>query len=354
VKRCKGITWLGVLSVITVPLVFPMLAGCGSDGPDGQRDVGVNVRAVRPQVSEIAVPIRTSGLLSAEMEMKLSFKTGGIVSAIHADEGDFVEGGSVLAELDLSEIEARAKQANNAMMKALRDLERVKNLYGDSVATLEQLQDATTAFEVAQSDHVMARFNLEHSRIVAPSDGTVLKRFAESSEQIGPGIPVYLFGSTGGGWTLRVGVADRDVMKLQAGDSASLRFDAWPDSDFPASVSEISGFADPMTGTYEVELHVEPGGRKLASGFAAKAEIFPSSGVAVVLVPIEALVDSDGDEGYVFLLDKGGETVRRVRIEVIEIVGELVAVGGLSGSGELVVTDGAPYLIDGAKVRVVE
>ena len=86
-----------------------------------------------------------------------------------------------MAQLDLSEIEAHSDQARAAFEKAGRDLARVKKLYDDNVTTLEQLQNATTAFEIASSQVRVAEFNLHHSSIFAPVNGKILKRFVNNT-----------------------------------------------------------------------------------------------------------------------------------------------------------------------------
>jgi multidrug efflux system membrane fusion protein len=81
-----------------------------------------------------SVPIQAAGILSSKHILKLSFKTGGIISKIYVEEGAEVKKGQVIAELDMTEISAQVSQANLAFEKAKRDLERVKNLYNDTVA----------------------------------------------------------------------------------------------------------------------------------------------------------------------------------------------------------------------------
>ena len=65
----------------------------------------------------------------------------------------------MLATLNLTEVNAAAEQASLAYQKAERDYERASNLYQDSVATLEQMQNAKTALDVARQQYNSAGFN---------------------------------------------------------------------------------------------------------------------------------------------------------------------------------------------------
>jgi len=72
----------------------------------------------------------------------------------------------------------------------------------------------------------------------------------------------------------------------------------------------------------------------------------------VALVPVEAVLEADGDRATVFALAPDGRHVGRKTVTVAFLVGDHVAVAaGLDGV-RAVVTDGAPYLNDGSAVRV--
>ena len=125
------------------------------------------VKIATSQVKEFEYnhQVITSGKVTSSEESKLSFKTGGVINAILVKEGDMVKKDQVLATLDMAEINANVKQARLGYEKAKRDYERVKNLYQDSVATLEQFQDVTTGLEFAKSNMEIAEFNLKYSSV---------------------------------------------------------------------------------------------------------------------------------------------------------------------------------------------
>jgi RND family efflux transporter MFP subunit len=330
-------------------------AACGTEasGEEPQAIEAVAVRTAPVSEEWVTRPVEATGTLASKDEIELSFKIGGIVQQVLVAEGQQVRRGQPLATLDLREIDAQVMSARSATTKAERDLARTRALYDDSVATLEQLQDASTGAEVARSDLQAAAFNRRYATIVAPASGTVLRRLAEGGELVSPGTPVLVLGSSERGQVLRVGLADRDAVRVKAGDAATVAFDAFPGAAFTGSVREVGASANPATGTYEVEVAVEPGGRALVSGLVGRAEIRPSEGRRMPLVPIEAILEADGDRATVYTLSADGKTARRVPVTVGFIQGGRVAVsGGLDGVAA-VVTDGAAYLDDGAAVKVV-
>ncbi|MFX5789426.1 hypothetical protein ABTE25_20235, partial [Acinetobacter baumannii] len=84
-------------------------------------------------------------------------------------------------------IESQLQQAKLAFEKAERDFARVKNLYQDSVATLEQYQNAKTGLDVAKRTVDLVQFNKQYTAIYAQADGFVTKKLANAGEVIAAG-----------------------------------------------------------------------------------------------------------------------------------------------------------------------
>jgi len=338
----------------TLFTVFGILA-LSACHPAGQKPLedqeAIRVEGQPARTVAYRIPARSTGLLGTSKEMKLSFKTGGIVSQVHVREGSSVSRGKVLAELDLSEIRAQVNQAKIGLEKAGRDLERARNLYRDSVATLEQYQNARSAFDLARSKMQIADFNLEHSRITAPTNGKIQKILVETNEVIGPGHPAILFASTENDWVVRTPLTDKDIVRFSIGDSASVSMDAFPGEAFTAEVTELGTVADPVTGTYEAELLIASDRPQFRTGFIARVEIFPAGTVQSLVVPIESLLDANDHLARVFLFREGKAVARSVRTG--RILGSSVVVQEGLEQGDTVITEGARYLRDGMEVVLV-
>ena len=151
-----------------------------------------------------------------------------------------------------------------------------------------------------------------------------------------------------------MGLTDRDIVSIRYGDSALINFDVYRSTCFKATVTEIGNAADPYTGTYEVELTVDPvKDKKLISGFIAKVDIYPGSLKKKYLsVPIDALTDYDESGGYVYVIEDS--TVARKRVEFTKIFNDeaLINAGLLPGSK--IVTDGISYINDSIKIEIHE
>jgi len=318
-----------------------------------------------------------TGPLAAAAEAKLSFKTGGIIAKVLVREGQKVRKGQLLAELRLDEIQAQQQQASLgedqaaislenarlALKLAERDYRNVSGLYADSVATLEQLENVEVQFNNAknqlsaaekglafrQQGVEVAHFNLRYSSIVAPSDGIILRQFAETNELVGPGNPVFLFGSRQEAQVLKVAVTDKDIIHLNLGDTATIHFDAYPEVAFLGFVRELAGTSDAFTGTYAVEIELAPQSRQLVNGFIGSVIIQTQQRQSLISIPVDGLLKADGAIGQVMVIDQGQARLREVNIQQLQ-QNQLLLRQGLN-AGEMVITAGASYIEEGDRVE---
>jgi RND family efflux transporter MFP subunit len=334
------------------------LAACG-DAPAPAAAPGSAAAPVHTAPAEgarITEAIRAVGVLAPRDELRLAFKVGGVIDEMAVEAGDRVKAGQTLAVLKSTEVDAAVAQAREGVEKARRDLDRARQLRAEEVATQEQVEDLTTLYNVARSNLEAARFNARYARIDAPADGVVLQRLARADELVQGGQPVIVLGATDTGWIVRVGLADRDAVRVDLGDPADVSFDAFPGRNFAGRVTRIASSADPYTGTFEVEIEVAPGGARFARGLVAKVEISlqgAATAAASTVVPVTALVEAHGSAGTVYVLDAAAGVARRRQVQLGSIVGERVIVIEGLVPGEQVVTDGAAWLTDGHAVRVV-
>lgn len=332
--------------VLSLPLLA--LAACArSDASTVDTTArAIPVELARVESRSLTPPVLATGTVAGKEEVALSFTIGGVVSRILVDEGTQVRAGQLLAKLSPVEITSQVAKAEQARAKAERDLARVRTLHADSIATTEQLQDATTAFEVAAQDVHIARFNLDHAVVRAPTSGVVLRRLAEPSQVVAPGTPVLVVRSSQRGVVLRAALPDRDAVRVRLGDDATVRFDALPGEQFPARVTQRAAAASLGSGTYDVELSLDQGAASLASGLIGQAEIRTRRGASEPAVPLEALVEADGDSAFVFVVAPYATKATRRQVHIGRILGAMVSISRGLVEGELVVVRGAAYIDD--------
>lgn len=346
---------------MTKPIFFVLLLctlACGKRGKEQKQAIVVDdVIAVRTEPvmkANAENHIVASGLVGSSTEARPSFKTGGIIEKIYVKEGQNVAKGQLLASLNLTEINAGVQQAQEAVNKAERDLKRVSNLYADSISTLEQVQNLSTALAVAKQNLQIAQYNRSYSQIHSPIAGTIVKKLMNEGELIGPGSPVVFIASNqAGDWILKAGVTDFDWARLNIGDRAQVQMGAFPDQSFSASLSNLSQAPDPSSGLYQAELRLSAQGKKLASGLFGTAKIYPSGAALQSSVSVNALIEGSNNHAFVYIID-AHQKAKKLPVEVAYIAKDRAYLKNIPAELSSVITDGSAYLVDGSKVKLVK
>ncbi|HEX4842756.1 MAG TPA: efflux RND transporter periplasmic adaptor subunit [Limnobacter sp.] len=335
-----------------------MLAACGPATPEEPTEVELRrVKVSTVEQGPASALVEVPGVGAFRDETRLSFKVGGVIERITVREGDTIKASQRLAWLDKQEVNAAVSQAQAGFDKAQRDLQRGEQLRSDEVISNVQLQNLTTAAQLARAQLSQAQFASATAEVSAQSDGVVLKRFAQVGEVVAPGQPVLLVGSRSSGFVLKASLADRQAVHIALGNTATVEFDALPGTRWPGKVIEQSQAADPATGTYGVLVQVDTRAHpqlNLLSGMQGRAMIQPTAfDNTRSYVPIEAVVEGDNRRAWIYTV-QADNTVKREAVEVAFVVGGKIALQAPLPEGTRVVSTGAAYLQDGETVQVAE
>jgi RND family efflux transporter MFP subunit len=343
-------------SIVVVFAIYILLSGCSSKSVEKNNskfEEAIPVQLQELKKSESVNKIFVSGAFTTDDETLLSFKTGGVISAIYVNEGDKISKGQLLASLDVTEISAAVQQTQLALDKASRDFQRAQNLFNDSVASLEQLQNAETAKDIANRQLTTAQFNLTFSQIRAKSDGVVLRKLANTGQITGQGVPVIQTSSKGSvDWILKATVSDQQWSEIQISDSVNISADVFDPEIQQGIVSSKSENTDPYTGSFSVSIKIRNAKKlNLASGMFGKAEILTSKKKLGWVIPYEALLDGNGTEGYVFVTnDKKSAVKAPVKIVSLDKNSAVISTG--LEDFKFLITSGNAYLSDKSIITV--
>lgn len=299
--------------------------------------------------------IEATGVFTTDDETLLSFKNGGVISRISVKEGDPVRKGQLLASVLSSEVDAKAGQARLAVEKAKRDYDRAYKLFHDSVATLEQMQNAKTALDLAQQDLKSVNFNQQYSNIYSPVSGFVLAKLANEGQVVGPGTPILqVNGASNSKWNLKVGVADQQWSQIKIGDRAKISTDAMPNDTLNAVVAKKSEGIDPQSGTFSIFLELtEKPNYKLASGIFGKSIILTTGQKNGLWwkIPFSSILQGNGKEGYVFITEDG-KTAKKQKVKIAKIENNDVLIDAGLVNAKSIIISGSPYLVNGSPIIV--
>ena len=172
-------------------------------------------------------------------------------------------------------------------------------------------------------------------------------------ELAAPGQPAfYMIDNRQNQWNLEIGLADKDWVKIGIGDLANIQLDAYPGENFQGKIIRMAEGADPSNGTYKVEIQVDPAGKRFAAGLYAEASIKTKQQQTYPIIPIEALVEGHGRQGFVFVPDES-KGVRRIAVEIALILDQEIALANSLTGIPAVITKGAAYLTDYSTIKII-
>lgn len=219
-------------------------------------------------------------------------------------------------------------------------------------ATAPRGVDSSIALSVlaesqAQLAGAMAR--LEQTRLVAPTDGTILLRTVEPGHTVQPGSTLFEMAADGE-TQLVIEPDERNLAWIRLGQKARASADAYPQEIFDAEVSYIAPAIDPQRGSIEVRVRVpEPPGF-LKPDMTVSVDLTVASKTRVLTVASDAVRGAATSAPWVLAV-AGGRIARRNVTLGIRGQGHTEIISGLDEGADVVLAPDAT-LVDGQRVRV--
>ena len=259
-------------------------------------------------------------------------------------EGKIVKKGDLLARLDDKEPLATLNDLRALEEFQKREFDRQSQLLARGVATSQAYQRAESDLARIQAQIAAQAQRLEYYKLVSPMDGTVLKEDGEVGDMVDPGTILYRIGLERPLWVV-ADVNEEDIPRVQVGQKALLRTDAFAGQVLPGFVKQITPAGDPVSKTFRVRIGL-PDDTPLRVGMSVEANIVSREKSDVLLVPANAVVD-----GNLLTIENDRAHLRKVEIG-IRGTGFVEIVNGAS-EGELVASPATTNIKNGSRVRPV-
>jgi HlyD family secretion protein len=330
--------WFWIVMVLLV-------AAAGAAAAFARRgEQGTIVTAETIQKRDLDAIVTASGKIEPKKTVNISAQTMGRVTRLAVEEGDRVKAGQFLLQIDPVTAEAAVRRdiaavagAQTALEQARvslqsaqanfelaqKTLKRQQELWSSGLTTRETLERAQLELEMRESDLkareqeiktretqlkqqqaglASSQHTLAQVRFDAPFDGIVTRRNIEEGENV-------VVGTMNNAGTVLLTVADMSVIEaevevdetdipfVQLGQSAKIKIDAIPDSEFTGKVTEIGNSPIQTAGTgttrtatnFKVTVQLDGTIPDVRPGFTCTAEITTATRKQVISVPIQAM-----------------------------------------------------------------
>ena len=357
IKRIKSITprtWLKIAGVALLVVVVALyllrnvLLGTPTD--------------VYPAASgELVQSVVASGRIISPQRVSVALQGSGRVLRVAVKEGQTVELGQLLIELDNSDAraslmqasaavaQARAKlrqlgelsqplamqtlvQAQASALQTRKTLERDRDLVARGFISQAVVDEAQRAVDVAASQvtgaqaqvktntaggsdillaqaaltqalagEQLARVKLDQGQVLAPSGGVLISRSVEAGDIVQPGKALMVLAANGQTQVL-VQIDEKNLSKIALGQKAYGSADAFASERFDAVVSFMNPGVDAARGSVEVKLSVANPPPYLRQDMTVSIDIETARRTATVVIPTSALQDAATDKPWVLVV----------------------------------------------------
>lgn len=376
-NRCPS-QWMALGGAV---LINALGAACTAE--ESQRQEEPPPRAVKYVEVVARSSTRThtfTGFAKADTRAEYAFRVSGTVQKVHVDQGEIVEEGDLIAEIDpvdlqiqLRETEASLAEAKAQSLLADSDFQRIQRLYekdnvsqGEFESALAKRESALARVASVEQKLQHAQRQIDRTRLRAPIRCAIVAVKVEEGESVQVGAPVVEV-ITGSKSQVEIAVPERLIAQVSPGASARVRFLAVPGRVFLGRVATVGIVPGEGVTNYPATIELNRswnelargrGGVPIRPGMAVEAQMeFGAGGrQSYHAVPLNAVV-ADGDGRFVYVVEterEGFGSARRRKIETGRLVPAGIEVLAGLADGDQVITAGLNRIQEGQRVRLLD
>ena len=313
------------------------------------------------------------GSVNASREVVLSFRVGGPLIDVNVNPGDQVKKGEILMRIDprdyedrLRTLQARLVGSKAKLIKASNDYFRVKQLIKDAVISTSEYDASFSAYVSAkafvqdyEAQIQTAGHQLQDTKLKAPFDGIITKKYVDNNEVIAAGQPVIEMHDNKE-LEIDISVPESEMMmhKLNTNEYGIATFPTLKGKEFPVRLKEWDVRASKITRTYNVVFSLlNTEGIQIFPGMTAEVSWLPKKirGMVFITVPFSAIVPGENQTSSVWIYDKASLTAKLHKIILGPLVdsNRVMVLKGLKPEDEIV-TAGTRFITEGMKIKPVK
>lgn len=331
-----------------------ILAGCSSEEANPVRSSdGPPVAGHEVTRQDLSRLLRLAGTIQPRERIEIRNRIVGIIENFYVEEGDVVEAGDLLVTVDLAEINAELTKAQAELAWVQRRYNRKAPLVQSGAVIPAEFEALEAELEVAKSNVALWETRMSQGQIIAPRPAIVVSRRSNPGSTVSAQELLLILADVSS-LVIQVKVSDTDVVKIDRDQKIKVEIDAYPNQPIWGKIRRIFADADYQSRRITVELELEEVAEdmNILPGFLARVNLEVDRRNDVIAIPTEALLASEGDDVFVYLIEDNKLVRRnvergRVRRNRTEISKGLTA-------GDIIVGTNPSNLREGMSVRITQ
>jgi len=340
------------LHILATAVVLTLLSGCSE--PQSSEKEQPEIFAVPVMVSslergQISSNYHSTAVLESINDAEVVTRVTGIIDKFLVEEGDYVEQGQLIAEIDPRRYQLRLAQADAELASINQELTRAMSMYKRKLISTDRVDKLTYQQQSAKATRDLAQLELKDSRIIAPISGYIAEKLVKQ-------------GHFTQGFQKLVHIVDQQQLQavlhlpehqlanVALAQTANLTFSAYPNQQFVAKVRSISPIINTKSGTFKVIMSLPNKSSTLKPGMFAQVALVFSTHENVLRVTSDAIITRDGRQ-YVYVVD--GDKAQEVEIVSGFVERQLTEISGAIEEGAHIIVSGQHNIKSDTVIKVL-
>lgn len=352
-KVAKNILWV-LIGVIIVVSIYLKLEG---NKKKNQSIVEMSkisgqyypVRKYKVSQSDKAYRMCLNGFLKSSTDLNVVSETQGRVIKIYKEKGVYVNAGMVIAKVDDQLLRSQLDAIGAALIQLEKDEKRFTRLHEQNAVTFHQLEEIQLNLRTTRAKYIVAKRQLEDTRIKAPVSGIINEMYIEKGDMISGGVRICNL-INNSSFKLNIKLTEYELKHVRKSQAVSVHSDVYPDKTFQGKINVISQKAG-VGNSFDVEIEIENSKLyPLHAGMYVSVMIEGQNSSSKIFIPRRSVVGSLKDPA-VFIIN--GDMVGYKEIIVGENIDNFIEVVKGLKDGDEIVQSGTYSIYDGARVKIM-
>lgn len=293
------------------------------------------------------------GAIEADKNVVLYPEIGGIIKGIRVREGERVQKGQVLIDLDIEVIELQIKEVESSLELAKTTYERQARLWDQKIGSEMQYLQAKNQKESLETNLATLNAQMRKNRIEAPFDGVVDEIWAKVGEMTSPMTEVVRLVNLDRVY-IKADVSEAYLGKISKGTDVEVFFPAF-DFSVSSTVDFLGNFINPNNRTFSIQVQVPNKENRIKPNLMAYVRIKDFEQKDALIIPDRLIQENPNGGKYVFVAkeSKGVTSVEKKELKIgLSYKNKSMVIDGVDAA-TILVDKGARSIKDGQKVQVV-
>ena len=298
--------------------------------------------------------ITAQGLLEADETIQVNAETGGRLINLHVEEGDYIQKGDLVAELDLEQLNKQMAEMQTSYELASEIYERQKRLWDQNIGSEIQYLQARNEKQRLERAMESLEFQQTKGSIYAPLSGIVDEILILEGELVSPGAPIAVILDVRQ-FVATADIAENYLSNVNLGDEVTVRFPSL-DVETRGRISYIGNTIDKANRTFKIEVKVNRIVKNLKPNMLVEIRVTTETIEDVVTVPINIIQQEINGREYLMVVDRsnGQPVAKKTYISKSETNDQVAIISEGLSPGDEVIEVGGRTVSDGTPLEIIQ